>query len=250
MLKSLALATSLIASSTAAFANTSVVFALADNYAPLMTGDGGIAGDILAEVNSRLGGEFTIEVESVPWSRAVTLVENGRAQGLVGTYYRPDVRPWINPYSTPLLQDPVSIFCREGTAQSDWEYPKDYAGLTFGYLVGSYAAGEEFQAMRDAGQIKVDDGATMAVNVKKLKAGRIDCFVEGRLPIQVELAALGGSDGVEMVGDVKVEDFYVGFQGDWASGADATAFITAFNATIEEMQSDGTIDRLIADGIE
>lgn len=235
---------------TAAQANTTVVLALADNYAPLMTPDGGIAGDILDEVNMRLGDEFEIEIQSVPWSRAVTLVESGRAHGLVGTYYRPNIRPWIDPYSRPLLQDAVSIFCRTGIADPTWSYPRDYAGLTFGFLVGSYAAGDEFHAMRDAGEISVDDSTTIAANLLKLKAGRIDCFVEGRLPIQVELAQIGGTDAIEMVGDVKVEDFYVGFQDDWAQGADAASFIAAFDETIEQMQADGTINLIIENGLE
>ena len=249
MLKSLAVCVSLLGACAAHATSTTVTFALADNYPPLMTETGGIAGAIIDEVNNRLGDEFHIEVESAPWQRMVAMVENGQAHGLVGTYYRPDVRPWIDPYSTPLLGDPISLFCRSGVADASWSYPQDFAGLTFGYLIGSYAAGAEFQEMVAAGEIDIDEGASIEVNVRKLAAGRIDCFVEGGLPIQVEIAAAGAGADIEHVADISVEDFYVGFQSDWATTGNAPEFIAAFNATIEEMQADGTIDRLIEEGL-
>ena len=224
----------------------SPVFALADNYPPLMTPDGAILGAILDEANTRLGDDMSIEIESVPWARAVSLVENGRAQALVGTYYRPSVRPWIDPYSIPLMQEHVSIFCRKGTAQSDWNYPEDYAGLTFGYLIGSYAAGKEFAAMVDSGEIRIEKAATIKTNLRKLAAGRIDCFVEGRLPIQLEMSALGSLNGIEMIGDVKVENSFVGFSKDWADSVEGRQFIKVFNTAIESMRKDGTTDRIIA----
>ncbi|MCY4334019.1 MAG: transporter substrate-binding domain-containing protein [Litoreibacter sp.] len=238
-----------ISIATSAQADISVTFALADNYAPLMSSDGGIAGDIIDEVNERLNGEYKIEVESVPWARAVKLVESGRAQGLVGTYYRPEVRPWINPYSEPLLQDPVSVFCREGVGDPSWDYPNDFAGLVFGYLIGSYAGGSDFDAMRDAGAITVEESSSLSVNLRKLKAGRIDCFVEGRFAILSEIAGIGGIEGLEIINDVSKEDFYVGFESEWASSPSAADFISAFNATIQEMHKDGTIDQLLADGL-
>ena len=243
MLRSLAFTAALLAAPMAEAA--SPVFALADNYPPLMTPDGGILGAILDEANTRLGDDMSIEIQSVPWARAVSLVENGLAHALVGTYYRATARPWIDPYSTPLMKEYVSIFCREGVAKSDWSYPKDYAGLTFGYLVGSYAAGEEFTAMVNAGEITIEEATTIAINLKKLAAGRIDCFVEGRLPIQLEMNALTSADGIEMIGDVKVENSLVGFSSDWADSVEGGQFIDRFNATIEDMRNDGTIDQII-----
>ena len=234
---------------TAAAPQTRVTLVVANNYAPLMTEDGGISGDILEEVKARLDSRFAIDIEIMPWARGVTLVENGRAQGLVGTYYRPNIRPWINPYSEPLLQDPVSIFCREGVADPSWTYPEDYAGLRFGYLIGSYAAGEAFAAMREAGAITVNENRTIRGNLQMLLAGRIDCFVEGRYPIQFELASLSRSVEIEIVSDVKTEDFYVGFQSAWASSEAASEFIAEFNSIVRAMQVDGTIHRILMNGL-
>ena len=235
---------------SAAIAETTVTFAVADNYPPLMTIGGGISGEILEEVDARLDDRFAIAIEIVPWARSVALVENGRAQALVGTYYRPDIRPWIDPYSEPLLQDPVSVFCRKGVADRSWTYPRDYAGLEFGYLIGSYAAGEEFGAMREAGEISVRENRTIRGNLQMLLSGRIDCFVEGYHPIQFELSGLGGSGDIEVVADVSVEDFYVGFQSAWAAGTEASDFIAEFNGIIRDMRSDGTIDEILQRGLQ
>ena len=234
---------------TDAVAETKVTFALANNYEPLMAQDGGIAGDILRQANARLPDGYSIVVELAPWARGVARVERGNAQALVGTYYRPEIRPWIDPYSEPLLQDPVSIYCRSGVADPNWSYPADYAGLRFGYLIGSYAAGTEFAAMREAGTIKVIENASIRGSLQMLISGRIDCFVEGRYSIQSELSSLENSGEVELVSDVASENFYVGFQSDWAASDGASSFIAAFNQTIRDMRSDGTIDQIIQDAL-
>ncbi|MEM9710437.1 MAG: hypothetical protein AAF871_16820, partial [Pseudomonadota bacterium] len=92
------------------------------------------------------------------------------------------------------------------------------------------------------------ESSTLEFNLRKLKAGRIDCFVEGRFAILDELAAVDGMEGLEIVDDVSVEDFFVGFQSEWASTSSAAEFISTFNATIQEMHRDGTIDQLLAAG--
>ena len=235
---------------SAASSETTVTFAVADNYPPLMTSDGGISVEILKEVGARLDDRFAIDIQIAPWARGVALVEAGRINALVGTYYRPELRPWIAPYSEPLLEDPVSIFCRKGVADRSWSYPDDYAGLQFGFLIGSYAAGEAFAALRDAGEISVHENRTIRGNLQMLLSGRIDCFVEGFHPIQFELSRLGGSDEIEVVADVKVEDFYVGFQSTWAAGDEASEFIAEFNEIIGAMRADGTIDEILQRGLQ
>ncbi len=248
MIRSVALFCLLFTTSNAV-AETTVTFALANNYEPLMAQDGGIAGDILDEANARLPEGYSIVVEISPWARGVAKVERGEVQALVGTYYRPEIRPWIEPYSEPLLQDPVSVYCHTGVADPAWNYPADYAGLDFGFLIGSYAAGPEFAAMREAGSITVRENTTILGNLKMLKSGRIDCFVEGRYSIQSELSTLGNTDDIERVTDVASEDFYVGFQRDWAASDNASEFILAFNETIRDMRTDGTIDRILHDAL-
>lgn len=246
MLKQLATTLMCLGGAAAHASGTTATFALSDNYPPLMAADGGIAGAILDEANARLGDAFNIEIEHVPWSRAVALVENGRAHGLVGTYYQPDSRPWIDPYSTPLLDDPVTIFCGPGVADASWTYPQDYEGLTFGILTGSLGAGEELFEMAEAGQLAVEEAPGIEANVRKLTAGRIDCFVEGGFSVRASMAEMGVADQVEIVGDASVEPFYVGFLGAWAQSDPAhMAFIEAFNSVIEEMHADGTIAELV-----
>ena len=243
MLRPLLLALAIICSSTIHAASAS--FALANNYPPIMTPEGGILGAILNEAKERLHEGHTIEIVSVPWARAVSLVKSGRSHALVGTYYRPQERPFLDPYSASVMEEHVSIFCRKGVVKSDWSYPEDFAGLKFGVVIGSHSAGSKFFEMAEKGDVILDKSPTIKSNLKKLASARIDCFVEGRSTVRVEMVDLKGSEVIEIVGDVKTESLLVGFEENWAKTPKAQAFIRDFNAVIDAMHKDGTIDEII-----
>ncbi len=217
-------------------------------YPPYTYAEGGtpkgIIADIVNEANSRMDG-YNITVEAMPWSRALATVEGGAAQGLLGTYYRPSVRPWISDYSVPTLEEVVSVYCHTGVAQASWRFPEDFKGLTFGNNRGYGSAGARFFEMVDAGEIKLQEVDSTVQNIMKLAGGRVDCYVQERLNAEMAINAKNVGAKIERVTDVSVEKNYIGYGDSWTS-PDAKAFISAMDQTITAMREDGTIDRIIA----
>lgn len=223
-----------------------ITLALSDNAPPLMATDGGILGDIIDEAIARIGGDVEVEIQSMPWARAAAMVEAGQADGLVGTYYRPKVRPWLPTYSTPITEDNVTIYCREGIGEETWSYPADFAGLTIGRLTGASAAGEAYFKMVEAGEITDAESVNVTSGLKMLKAGRTDCYVNSPYAVIAEMPK-GDYSGIRPVTNVKMEHNHIGFNTQWMENTYAAEFVASFDSAIKEMQSDGTIEQITAD---
>ena len=223
-----------------------IVLVQDESYPPYMSKDGadatGIWADVVKEAGRRMDG-VSFKLDAVPWSRAVGLVEQGRAHGLVGTYYKPEARPWIATYSEPAMTEQVSVYCHSGVAKSDWTYPDDYKGLTFGNNTGFRTPGAKFFTMVEAGDIQLQEAPSTEQNLKKLSAGRIDCYVQERLSAEIAINS-GGIDNVERVTDASSEESFIGYTETW-TGPEAEAFIAAMDKAIKEMKADGTIDKII-----
>lgn len=203
----------------------------------------GIYAAILEEAGKRLKNGRLV-IRAVPWTRATVLVKNGHAQGLVGSYYKPDDRPWIRHWSEPIFVEEVSVFCREGVASKDWTYPDDYEGLLFGNVAGYRAPGPRFFQMVAEGRIKLEEAQTTEQNLSKLVLGRIDCYVVERLATEM-LMRERGYDTVEIVTTASREPAYIGFSDKW-TGPEADAFIAELDVVLKAMKADGTIDRIVA----
>jgi len=221
-------------------------------YAPYMTKDGkrptGIWAEVITEALTRIEGDYDVVLEAVPWSRAVNLVESGQAHGLVGTYHKPDSRPWIGTYSVAPFTENVSVYCRGGVAEADWSYPQDFKGLTFGNNAGFGTPGQAFFDLVASGLISLQEAPTTDLNLKKLAAGRIDCYVQEKLTAQIAIAELGLS-GITQVLDTSVEDSMIGFRGSW-QGAEAEGFAADMDRALTAMMADGTIDQIIATAVD
>ncbi|MHA7773692.1 substrate-binding periplasmic protein [Roseibium sp. M-1] len=231
-----------------AAAQAQEVLLLQDNsYPPYMSISGdqprGIYAVIVEEAGRRAGSD-RLRLEAVPWTRATVLVENGRAQGLVGSYYKPEDRPWIRHWSEPIFNEEVSVFCREGVASKDWTYPDDFEGLLFGNIAGYRAPGQRFFELVAEGKIKLEEAQTNEQNLSRLVLGRIDCYVVERLATEM-LMRQNKYETVEIVATASMEPAYIGYS-DKFTGPEADAFIDAMDAAIREMKSDGTIDRIVA----
>ncbi|WP_428527030.1 substrate-binding periplasmic protein [Roseibium sp.] len=204
----------------------------------------GILADIIQAAATRMANQGTFKLDTVPWSRAVKLVEGDRAHGLVGTYYKPEARPWIGTYSEPLMTEEVGIYCKPGVANAGWTYPDDYKGLTFGNNTGFQSPGAAFFALVEAGDIKLEEAQTTEQNLKKLSSGRIDCYVQERLTTEIAINE-HKLDNIDFVANASEEKSFIGFRKSW-SGPEADAFIKAMDAAIVSLREDGTIDKIIA----
>lgn len=217
-----------------------------DSYMPYMGAEQfdavGIYSDILDEASKRLDNK-EIALQAVPWPRALELVRNGAAQGLVGTYHWPVERPWIRHYSVPLFTEQVNVYCRPGIADAGWSFPDDFKGLTFGNNTGFHTPGTRFFELAEAGDITLLEARTTAMNLNMLELGRLDCYVQEQLSAEREIRR-NTLKNIEHVQTISSETAHIGYSDNWI-GPQADAFIVEMDRVLNEMHQDGSVDRII-----
>lgn len=239
------------------YAETAVTVYADDGYAPYSYKEGaeakGIYNEILKAVFAKMP-DYKVTIEPVPWKRALKYMETGEGFAISPPYLRPKERPFINPYSVPIFEEEVVVFCREEilkTPRPNW--PKDYYDLKVARNAGFASGGDEFmQAVKD-GKIKLDEAKTNRENILKLLEGHTDAYINDRLSILQSLKAVQAEKdkykNVKILEGtlVSTEKAYLGFTSmDKGKFAFKDDFVKKFNAAIEDMKAKGEI-KAIAD---
>jgi len=115
---------------------------------------------------------YRVEVEYLPWPRALNNVMNGESEGLLGVYYTPE-RATRMVYSIPIGSSELSFFKLRSSTIA-FETLRDLRGLTIGVVTGaSYTP--EFDT---SPLFKREGGVDVRMNIRKLLAGRVDLVIE------------------------------------------------------------------------
>ena len=61
---------------------------------------------------SRIEG-YNVSIKMLPWKRSLRKIEAGKELAVFPPYYWPKKRPYIAPYSEPLLLEQVVAICHE-----------------------------------------------------------------------------------------------------------------------------------------
>jgi polar amino acid transport system substrate-binding protein len=113
-------------------------------------------------------------VKSLPWKRALHMLENGQADALFSANYTKEREDFAFYPEEPLVVSPWVIWVN---ADSDikFEYYSDLAGLTAGVVRGYSYTDEFWSFLKSKGSY--DEVASDETNFKKLKVNRIDYTV-------------------------------------------------------------------------
>lgn len=211
----------------------------------------GVYVDVLKKVFEQMG-EYEVTIKQVPWKRALKEVEQGSAFGVFPPYYHPTKRPWIDPYSEPILEEKTVLFCNKSKIPADKEnFPEAYHGLKFGINAGFKIGGEAFWKSVDGGLISVDEVKGTELNLKKLAIGRNHCYINARLPSYVEIKKLkdGGLnvDDIVEVKVIKADKGYLGFAQKAEKFPFKEDFVKKFNDIVTKLKADGTVEKIIAE---
>lgn len=240
----------------AAGADIEVTVYADDGYPPYSYAEGdkakGIYNEILKTAFSRMSG-YSVNIDPVPWKRALMYVERGDGFAISPPYYRPKERPYISPYSVPVLDEEVVAFCRVETLKTPREkWPQDYSGLAVGRNAGFLAGGPELFEAAKNGRITLEETGNTRSNVLKLLEGRIDVYVNDRIAILNEYKKIQKATG--RYKDVRIaegtvisrEQGYMGFTAmDNGKFYFKDDFIKKFNAVIENMKKRGEIQAIV-----
>lgn len=207
----------------------------------------GIYVRILQKIFPQMEG-YDVEFKLVPWKRGLALVEKGEVLGIVPPYYRPEKRPWLKPYSDPIIKEEVAVFCNKKVmGKPRANFPADYYGLTFANNTGFASGGKVFLEAVESGKIKMEESKSTDTNLKKLASGRVDCYINDKQAILwtlKQLASQGGVDAGAVVESqiISGEEGYIGFSSKRTEAAD---FAAKFNKLLEKMKASGEVDAIV-----
>ena len=234
----------LLASIESATAAQSVTIFGDKSYPPYSYSDEGKAKgiyvDVFKEAFERIP-DYDVKFEMIPWKRMVDGVKSGEYAGFFPPYYSEERTSWIN-YSTPIMAEQVIVFGKQENLSGKVKWPEDFYGSTIGLNNGygvEVMGGKKFLQATETGKITLKHTGDNVANLKKLASDRIDFYINDKL------TDISQHDGLAR-GAVAADNFsYLGF----TQKADAFPFlpdlINKFNAAIEEMKTDGSIENIV-----
>lgn len=220
----------------------------------------GIYANIIKRAVSRMKG-YKVTLVGVPWKRGLRLLENGKGFAIYPPYFRAENRPYIWPYSLPILDERVIVMCRKDlffrTLRLNWV--EDYYGLVIGINAGFKLGGDAFwQAVKEK-KITVSEAKGNRENLLQLGLKRIDCYLNDRISILWGLEKLKQSGEYDEGGrhvnliegaTVSIEQGFLGFtdrdEGRFAFKQD---FKQQFDIIIYDMRRSGELQKIINDYI-
>lgn len=163
--------------------------------------------------------EYKVQIRFAPWARAVEEARNGNSAGVLGVYYRPGERPYLN-HSRPFYTEDVAVHCNrdsiEGRQLQAW--PDDFVGLRFGNQRGYLAPGLRFFQLAGEGKIEIVEGHEFHDLVKRMLVREVDCVVNPSVVINEALVTLEAQGIPERmryksrrVMTIKSETVHIGF---------------------------------------
>jgi polar amino acid transport system substrate-binding protein len=217
----------------------------------------GLYYEIVKAVTSRMGG-YHVTIRPVPWKRGMALLRSGEGFALYPPYHNIKDEPWTWPYSEPLLDEQVVAYCNPAIVKKQaMRWPEDFYGLRIGNNAGFIVGGEAFeQAVRDR-KIAVHEARDSTANIRKLRLGRIDCYINDRQAILWTFKHFqrpGGPDKPLRAGELVEAVTIATFQGHLGyTSRDKGAFkykddfVRQFDAIFRMLKKQGEIDRIVAE---
>ncbi len=246
-------------------ANIKVDIYADDNYPPYSYSEGGITKGIYTEILmkafSKMHG-YDVNIIPMPWKRGLAYLEHGTGFAIYPPYRHTNERPYISPYSIPILNEQVVIYCKEEVLKEAKrvKWPEDFYGLTIGNNSGFSVGGKQFsQAVKEKKMTLLETKST-AQNILMLGLGRTDCYINDRLSIMLELKRLkqegkydeGGIHAKLVEGIIITnENGHLGFTNtDDGRFYFKKDFLEQFNHAINEMKEQGEIQKTVNDYVQ
>ena len=215
----------------------------------------GIYPEVLKVIFSRIE-EYRVTIIPVPWKRGLKAIEDGEVLALFPPYHNVDKRPWMWPYSLPILEERTVVFCHSGIfakgARPHW--PEDYYGLTIGNNAGFAFGGDKFWQAVKAEKLRVEEGRGNAQNLLKLAIKRIDCYMNDRLSILWELNRLKATGEYNEAkqeklvegATISVEYGFLGFTDrDNSKFPYKKEFLMKFDSVLYQMKKSGEVQQIV-----
>lgn len=196
----------------------------------------GLSVDLLRLAAQRMGD--TVRFEIYPWARAQALVEQGKADILIGPYKTPEREQRFQFSELAFYQDQMVFYVRDETS-TIWR--GDYIGLKGKRVaaVNGWAYGNRFDRMRT--ELDVANIDTLRQGLQMLSAGRIDLLASNRRNTDFLLANLELSAKVKPVEPIiDIQNGYFAFP----KSSDHDQLRNRFNQVFAQMIANGEFAKL------
>lgn len=184
-------------------------------------------------------GGHTVNVEFMPWARAMLEVKQGDREVLLGAYYNEE-RAETYHASRSIYTAEVGLVARRDLGLESFTSLRELRDYVIGYGRG-FTVSEEFD---NADYLNKEPEKDLAQNVKKLYAGRID-MIAGSFA-NIRFAALEqGEDLDELVflrPALKENTLHIMIS---RSAPDGEQLLSDFHRGLREIRADGTYDRIL-----
>jgi polar amino acid transport system substrate-binding protein len=150
----------------------------------------GVYIEVVKKAVSRMP-NYTVSFHVVPWERAKNETKTGSTFAILPPYFHAHdwltdeepKRPYIWPYSLPLLTQHDVLICNEKVMnETRTDYPEDFQGLKFAMWRGDGRAGEVLSNMAEEKKISLHLLNDVESVIKFLLSERADCTVTSRIP--------------------------------------------------------------------
>ncbi|PMJ91976.1 transporter substrate-binding domain-containing protein [Vibrio sp. 10N.261.55.A7] len=197
---------------------------------------------------------FDVTLEAIPWNRGLMLMEHEKGFALAPIYYLPDERPFIEPYSEPLVKEKVSVYCHESVVSELKQpiiWPRSFHGLSVGVNTGFNLGAPDFWKAVEDGHIKVQTAKSPEANIMMLYERRNDCYLHVALSVEwtvKEMLVKGtieSADWLVLTKNVDEEFGYIGYRAGNANLPYKDEFVEMFNGEFLKQKQSGLLDEII-----
>lgn len=216
-----------------------VVTAAQDPWPPFVnaSGDPGISVEITRAALETQG--YQLEMQIMPWSRALNEVKNANIDLLVATWYTDERTAYLK-YSEAYATNSIRFIT---PAADTFEYNglDSLSGKSVG-IVRGYGYGDEFLSAPNFQRPETND---LIANLKKVTSKRIDMTLEDEIVARAQMARAGLDASQFRFVSTPLSENHLHVTSGLANSR-AEKIINAFNAGLAIIKSNGTYDAIMA----
>ncbi len=222
-------------------ANAEKITAAGDPWPPFLdpnTSSQGILVEIASAAFATQG--YELEMNFVPWARALSGVKNASFDLLLGTWWTQERTAYLL-YSDPYLENSVKFIKRKGDS-FEFSGLESLNGKSVG-IVRGYGYNDDFLSAKN---FKKPEAKEFIANIKKLAAGRINLTLED----EVVAKAIIVKEAPELLEKIEFCKQPLSSNALHVTSGTANAkhkrLIDAFNKGLAEIKSNGEYDRILS----
>ncbi len=222
------------------FGEDKIIVAASDNYPPYIDSgnpEDGLLMEIIRAAYTTQG--YTVEIEYVPWARALSGLLKGTYDIIPDIYYN-DSRTEKMQFSDPLVKVEIKIISR---IEEKFDYTKfeDLRGKTIG-VIRRYFYNEQFEAATSFSKI---EASGLMQNINRLINRRIDLTLEDQLVAKTQMSELDisllekvyFSEEPFSVNELYLVSSFINIR--------CAELVGAFNIGLEEIKSNGVYNEIM-----